>query len=270
MNKSFAEGAGLSASLLGVGSNSNRFSDGNDTTNCHACLSTKATNPGINILSDCNINEIHLNIFPPSATYVRDPSSVYLSSQVEGTPRSFLNIDIHEKAAQKIIGVTESTEERRKVSLGYFSHISLRRCDDSILNISIGNSSKITKRHKRSSWMLGRLWKFSPKRKSPKHKHSRWAFSPQLNKDDIYRLSSGSLNFLNDELLISINKRNYVDNHRRFSIERNKLDDDTSARQTNQIGRDFPVEYLRNHVEDGANELDCYMDEIKRRENGMF
>lgn len=266
MNKSFVEGTGISPSLLGFGLNVNRSSDGNDTTNCHACLSSKQI-PEINILSDCNINEIHLNIFPPSATYVKESLSAYSgSSQVDVNPCSFLNIDVHEKPRQKIIGVTESTEDKQKVSSGYFSHISLRRYDDSILNISIGNSSKITKRHKRNSWIFRRLWKFSSRRKSPKHANAKWFFSPHLNKDDIYRLSNGSLNFLNDELLISINRRNY-DNHRRTSFDKSKLYREKQFEQTKPIIQDFRIE---NKLNDDADELDCYMDEIKRRENGMF
>lgn len=271
MNKSFTESAVLSASLLGIGSNATRFSDGNDTTNsnCHACLTSVVTNPEINILSDCNINEIHLNFFPPSATYIKSSTSAYPSSQVDLNPRSILNIDVHEKVRQKIIGDMESTEDKRKMSLGYFSHIALRRCDDSILNISIGNSSKITKRHKKNSWFLRRLWKFSHKRKSSTHKSSRWYFSPQLNKDDVYRLSTGSLNFLNDELIISINKRNYNDNQRRVSFEKIKHNNE-NQQPSEQVSRDFLVEFTKNNTDDGANELDCYMDEIKRRENGMF
>jgi hypothetical protein len=267
MNKSYTENGSLAASLLGVGSNpQNRLSDGNDTTNCHACLSNKATTPEINILSDCNINEIHLNIFPPSATYIKNPSSAY---QVETTPRSFLNIDIHEKSNPKFIGVTESREEKRKLSFGYFSHISLRRSDDSILNISIGNSSKITKRHKKNSWIFGRLWRFSHKRKSPTHKNTRWFFGSPLNKDDIHRLSSGSINFLNDELLISINRKFYGD-IRRPSCDSKNLSNGFSLRQAELIRRNFPNESSQSNIEDGANELDCYMNEIKRRENEMF
>lgn len=263
MSKASNDTSGLSASLLGVGSNSNRFMDGK-TTNCHACLSTKATSPEIKIFSDCNINEIHLNIFPPSAAYVKDPTSACLSTQDEEIPRGFLNIDIHEKTMPKVIDVTGLKEERRKVSLGYFSHISLRRCEESILNISIGNSSKITKRHKRNSWIFGRLWRFSHKRKSPKQKPLRWFFSPQLNTDDVHRLSSGSLNFLNDELLISINKKNYGD------IRKTSINGGFVSKKGDSVEWNSPAETLKSNGEEDANELDFYMNEIKRRENEMF
>lgn len=222
-------------------------------------------------MSDCNINEIHLKIFPPSATYVKDPSSAYLNSQAESNPRSFLNIDVHEMN-QKVINGEEAVESKQKVSFGYFPNISLRRSDDSILHISIGNSSKITKRHKKNSWLVAKLWRFSHKGKSQRRKKSKWFFSPKLNKDDVYRLSSGSLNLMNDEMLISINKQNYSD-YRRPSCDTTKHHNEIENKQLKLIGRDLPDVFPKSNggdCENGANELDCYMNEIKRRERKCF
>lgn len=245
-----------------MGSFSQRFPDGSDMTNCHACLSSRATNAKINILSDCNINEIHLNIFPPSATYVKETQNTHKSSQVDDTLHSYLNIDVHKKINQKGIREPEGFEGRRKVSLGGFSHISLQR-SDSILHISIGNSSKVTKRHKRSSWLFANLWKFANKRKSMSQRKG--FFSPQLSKDGIYRLSDRSLNLMNDNLMISINKRSFSE----CSASDNfMLHNDSLYKQNMLYDRDVSGNFGKSSddVEIGANELDYYMSEIKRRE----
>lgn len=237
------------------------FSEAND----HTFVLTRLTSSKINIVSDCNINEIHLNIFPPSAVYTKEPQNTFAtssSSQPDGEiPRGCLNIDVHETANQK--NVAESGEQKRKMSLGYFSHISLKR-NDSFLHISIGNSSKITKRHKRNSWLFANLWKFSRKRKAASHRNI--FFSPQITKDGVYRLSSRSLNLVNDELMISINKRNCGDPS---TSADNFTPHNESGKHLRFIERDlsessFPHSY--DGLENGANELDCYMNEIKRRE----
>lgn len=263
LTKAFNENAIKSPSLIGMGSFAQRFPDGSDLTNCHACLSSKVTNAKINIMSDCNINEIHLNIFPPSATYVKDPKNGCTnSSQVDDLPQSYLSIDVHEKTNQKNIKDSEASDGKRKVSLGSFSHISLKRCD-SILHISIGNSSKITKRHKRNSWLFANLWKFAHKRKSLSQRKG--FFSPQLSNDGIYRLSDRSLNLMNDNLMISINKRNFSDSSPSDNFT---LHNDAFHNQNTLHNRDVSGNYRKNsdEVEIGANELDYYMSEIKRRE----
>lgn len=260
LNKSFTESTAKAPSFLIVGSSALRFCDRNDTTNCHACLTHEVTNSNINILSDCNINEIHLNIFPPSATYVKEaqtkPQCGYTSSQVDETPRGgYLNIDVREKVNPKTINAKEPIEGKpRRLSLGHLSHISLKRCD-SILHISIGNSSKITKRHKRKTWFLARLWKFPLKKKSPSRRTD--FFSPQINNDGIYRLSNGSLNIINDELMISINSR---------SQNVPCTSSDVRGQNLKLIEREDFSESFTSNDESGANELDCYMNEIKRRE----
>lgn len=210
-------------------------------------------------MSDCNINEIHLNIFPPSATYVKEPQGAYLNNnqgEEKAFGKSFLNIDVHEKTNKRSINGKETVEAKRRMSSSCFSHISLNRCD-SILHISIGNSSKITKRHKRNSWLLSKIWKLAHKGKSPNQ--PKCFFSPQIYKDGTFRLSNGSLNLVNDELMISIN------NHHGYNLSTSILRDG-QQRQLNN--RDLPGNFLKSNdeIENGANELDCYMNEIKQRE----
>ena len=246
--------------IIGLGSSGVRFPD--DLTKCHACLSTKVTNSKINILSDCNINEIHLNIFPPSATYVKEPKNSHTNNNQadEIISHSYLDIDVHEKKNLKSINRPETMEDRRKTSIGEYSQISISRCD-SLLHISIGNSSKITKRHKRKSWLFANLWKFPRKTKSLSQRKG--FFSPQLCKDGTYRLSDRSLNVVNDDLMISINKRSKgecrtSDNFMTYN----------DGHQLQLIERDVCGNFQKSNdeVEHGANELDCYMNEIKRRE----
>lgn len=261
LSKTFCENSVKSPPLIGMGSGV-RFPDVNDSTNCHACLSTKV-NSKINILSDCNINEIHLNIFPPSATYVKETKNSYThSSQADEIPCSYLNIDVHEKKNLKTISRAESIDERRKMSPGEYSHISIKRCD-SLLHISIGNSSKITKRHKRNSWLFANLWKFPRKTKSLNHKKGFFSPLSQLSKSGTYRLSDRSLNVVNEDLMISINKR---------KLGEHRTSDNFTAyndgHQPQLIEREICGNFLKSNddVEHGANELDCYMNEIKRRE----
>jgi hypothetical protein len=214
----------------------------------HDCLTTKVTHSKMNILSDCNINEIHLNIFPPSATYVKEALNTATQGVVYDDHHNYLNIDVHERLNPKAIRAgKEASEGKRKTSIGYFPHISVKRCD-SLLHISIGNSSKITKRQKKNSWLFAKFFRLPFKRKSTR----RGCFlTPEKYKDDSYRLSNGSLNLINEVMMISINR------HR---------------------SRQAPVNVARHHenfpkdndndieIENGANELDFYMNEIKRRE----
>lgn len=251
---------------MGMSSTSkSRYVEGNDSANCHACLSTKATNAGIKILSDCNINEIRLNIFPPSATYVvKEPLNAYMNnSKVDDVSNSYLNIDIHDRANQKNINATETSEENRKTSFGSSTHISLKRCD-SLLHISIGKNSKVTKRHKRSSWLLANLWKLAHKKRT--FGQRRGFRSPQLSRDTIHRLSDRSLNLVNDELMICINKRRSCEEC--TSSDNLMPNNDGHQIQQKLIERKMSVNFLKGNDEDenGANELECYMNEIKRRE----
>lgn len=71
---------------------------------------------------------------------------------------------------------------------------------------------------------------------------------------------------MNDELRISINKRNYGDPS--TSGDKFTLHNEGNGRHLRLIERDlsgnFPHSY--DELENGANELDYYMNEIKRRE----
>lgn len=254
-----------SPSPMGMSSMSTaRYSDGNDSANRHACLSTKVTNAGIKILSDCNINEIHLNIFPPSATYVvKEPLNVYMNSRkVDDVPNSYLNINVHDRVNQKIINAIETNDDRRKMSFESSTHISLKRCD-SLLHISIGKNSKVTKRHKRKSWLFANFWKLANRKRTL---GTRNGFrSPQLSRDSVHRLSERSLNLVNDELMICINKRSCGEC---TSSDNFMLHNGGHQNQQKLTERDLSENFLKGNDEDenGANELDCYMNEIKRRE----
>ncbi|CRK94985.1 CLUMA_CG008473, isoform A, partial [Clunio marinus] len=96
INKSFDTFA-KSPSLFAMGPSNARFSESIESTNCHTYLTTKITNSEINISSECNINEIHLNIFPPSATYIKEPPNIFgCQSDEKSLDRSqnYVNIDI--------------------------------------------------------------------------------------------------------------------------------------------------------------------------------
>lgn len=241
-----------------------RFTDGNDSANCHACLSTKVTNAGIKILSDCNINEIHLNIFPASATYVvKEPLNAYMNSRkVDDVPNSYLNINVHNRVNQKILNSIETNDNRRRMSFESSTHISLKRCD-SLLHISIGKNSKVIKRHKRKSWLFANLWKLTNRKRSPGQRNG--FRSPQHSRDSVYRLSDGSLNFVNDELMICLKKKSFGEC---TSSDNFVLHNDGHQNQQKLIEREMSENLRKRNEEDenGANELDCYMNEIKRRE----
>lgn len=257
ISKAFADGgAGKVPPAHGVGSSTLRFFEGNDAKNCHSCLTAKVNRSNINIFSGSNINEIHLNIFPPSVTYVKETIHACAGTSQAEEKVGCLNIDVREKLNQKSISeATEPAEAKRKVSQGYVSQVSVKRCD-SILHISIGNSSKITKRHKRNPWMFANVWKLLRRKKSLAQR--KCSFGSQFSGENVHRLSSRSLNVLNDDLIISINKRNYGDIH---PFHGSMSRDDYS--KPNSTSGDF-VE--SGEIENGANELDCYMNEIKRRE----
>lgn len=255
--KAFADGAACKVpSAHGVGSSNLRFLEGSDAKNCHSCLTAKVNKSNINIFSGSNINEIHLNIFPPSVTYVKELIHACPRTSQAEEKGGCLNIDVREKLNQKSISeATEPTEAKRKVSQGYISQVSVKRCD-SILHISIGNSSKITKRHKRNPWMFANVWKLLRRKKTLAQR--KCSFGSQFSGENVHRLSNRSLNVLNDDLIISINKRSYGD-----SLPfQGSMSHDSYSKQIPPPG-DF---IGTGELENGANELDCYMNEIKRRE----
>lgn len=238
------------------------------TKNCNTCLSTKITGSEINLFPDYYINEIQLNIFPPSALYT---ARVAASSNIQGKNRTnnqcegggvvsplrtvnCLSIDVHENKLHTLLNDVCGETKDNDDAVGNFSHISFKK-RDSILHISIGNSSKIMKRsiHKKR-WFFAKFYKMS--RKSKKEKNHMFLCSQfgsrdgNINDNDsTYHLNhTESLNIVNDNLVITINKKTHENNHEN-PIDNNQL------------------RIFERDLDYGANELDFYMNEIKKREN---
>jgi hypothetical protein len=239
--------------------------------NCNTCLSTKIAGSEINLFPDYYINEIQLNIFPPSAMYTARAAA----STVQGKNRTnnlcdgnsgggsvsplrtvnCLSIDVHENKLHTLFNDVCGETKDNEDAVGNFSHISFKK-RDSILHISIGNSSKIMKRskHKRR-WFFAKFYKMS--RKSKKDKNQMFLSSQfgsrdgnvNENDDSTYHLNhTESLNIVNDNLVITINKKSHENNHENH-IDNNQL------------------RIFEGDLDYGANELDFYMNEIKKREN---
>jgi hypothetical protein len=258
-----APGAGNSV-MTAVSATSSRFANNmnNDnclTKSCNACLSTKVIGPEeINVYPDCLINEIQLNIFPPSATFTKASTSIaggggknqqknYYDNVDNSAPQgNCLSIDVFENKK-----CNESSREDK--SVGSFSHISFKR-SDSILHISIGNSSKIIKRNKRKRrWFFTKLYKLS--RRSSTTKDEMY-LSPQCccaqERCGSYHLNNAqSLNIVNDSLVITINKKSHAANN-------TMTENESHVNSFRMLDGDLAY---------GANELDFYMNEIKKREN---
>lgn len=270
---------------------------------CNACLSTKIAGPEISVYPDCFISEIQLNIFPPSVTYTASKAATTSSSTSSSSSQPpqgknqshkfstsnhsnskdnntmtaaatmattslsghYLSIDVHENnKLQSFMPNDVSCEPDGRESssgggvekpVGIFSHISFKR-SDSILHISIGNSSKIVKRNKRKrKWFFAKLCKFS--RKTKRNESNREMYvSPQAcnshdNNKGVYHLNNTQgLNIANDSLIITINSKSHGANA--------TADNDTHVNSFRILEGDLVC---------GANELDFYMNEIKKREN---
>jgi hypothetical protein len=112
------------------------------------------------------------------------------------------------------------------------------------------------KRKKKKTWLFAKFLRLPYKRKS----NRRACFlSPQIDKDSSYSLSSGSLNLINENMMISINQHN----SRQVSTSDYAASHQKGQRE--QIERDL-IEKDNEEIENGANELDYYMNEIKRKE----
>ncbi|KAG5670529.1 hypothetical protein PVAND_000787 [Polypedilum vanderplanki] len=277
MSKYYSENFNKSPSIIEMGSvvvssttlSASRFANNMNNENsltksCNACLSTKVVgSEEINVFPHCLINEIQLNIFPPSVAYTKPQPTSTLPSGGTNQQKNYynnvdnstlsgncLNIDVHENNKLH----DGACNENREKSVGNFSHISFKR-SDSILHISIGNSSKIIKRNKlkRRRWFFTKLYKLSRKSKRDK-----MCLSPQCccaqNKCDSYHLNNTqSLSIVNDNLVITINKKSNAANS--VTIDSNNDSHVNSFR------------ILDGDLAYGANELDFYMNEIKKREN---
>lgn len=253
---------------------SSRFCNDNNidlSKNYHSpLLSTKITGSEISVFPDCYIEKIQLNIFPQTASYsVKSTMPSMAQSKCKynnnnyidnSQSENFLSIDVHEKYKPPSV-LSEACCENNEKPIGNFSHISFKR-SDSILHISIGNSSKIVKRNKRKRrWFLNKLCTLS---RRSKKENNQIFFSPQYECKEgkegsvsgdkgngIYHLNGNmdAFNVVNDTMIITINKKN--------GLADSKVDND-AHHDTNQLfGRDLDY---------GANELDFYMNEVRKRE----
>lgn len=253
----------------------------------------------INVFSDGYIQEIQLNFYPPSALYSASHHQCHNTATEKssrckycgscnittsgggggGEEENCLSIDVIQEATNSIGGGSKSgnssgyggmndsdgEESQKKAATsqpggGNFSHIAFKR-SDSILHISIGNSSKVMKRRKKHRWIFTKLYKLSKKKSSSgsnsseaKKSSSRDSFSsPETTKDGkIFHLNNMSgLNMINDNIVISINRKA------------------RSTKHNNEICQNqFRSILTGDMVHGGANELDLYMNELKMREMG--
>lgn len=255
-----------SPSVIETTSVTSRFPHINE--NDAACLSKVVSGSEINIYSDDCVQEIQLNIFPPSAAYSanhhchaeRVARCKHCGTKGGVDDANCLSIDVIQEGNSTSSksgsssscsngvgsggGVNETDESHGKSLQGQFSHIAFKR-SNSILHISIGNSSKIMKRRMRKrQWLFSRI--FSSKRE---------CYSPE---GKILHLNNASaLNVINDNMIICINKKNRLATTTMAA---------NSSQQNNEIYQNQLRSILDGDLEYGANELDFYMNEIKMRE----
>lgn len=241
-----------------------------------ACISKMMQGSEINVFSDGYIQEIKLNIFPPTVAYntaTNGGGGVDNSKTMTTMTRckycgngcqhndeaNCLSIDV----IQEVNKVNSSDDESQKKALqGNFSHIALKR-SDSILHIAIGNSSKIMKRRKRRRlWFFAKLYKLS--RSGGKKSPTKECYSPEVSKEGkIFHLNNmNSLSVINDDIVISINKksRQHAANQHHHQQHQQMPSSEIYQNQFRSI--------LGDNLAHGANELDLYMNEIKMREMG--
>lgn len=247
-----------------------------------ACLSKRVNGSEINVFSNGYIQEIQLNIFPPSAIYSASHHHHHHPEKMSaskckycengcqsGEEANCLSIDViqevnHSGSANGSKSGTSSgyggmndsdgEESQKKTMQGNFSHIAFKR-SDSILHISIGSSSKIIKRRKRR-W-LTKLYKLSRGgRNSRKSSMVENCQSPEVTKDGkVFHLNNtNGLNVINDNIVISINNKK----PRHASL----------TQPNNEAYQNQFRSILDDDLAHGANELDLYMNEIKMREMG--
>lgn len=232
-----------------------------------ACLSKVVSGSEINIYSDECVQEIQLKIFPPSAAYaaahphcharckycgnaagevgVEKANCLSIDVIQEGTNSSKSGSSLGSNGGGSSAGVNESEPMSPAKSLqAQFSHIAFRRTS-SILHISIGNSSKIMKRRRRKrQWIFSRLFRSKKECCSPDGK-------------SLHLSSLSALNVINDNMIISINKKNRLATTAASAYQQN-----------NELYQNQLRSILDGDLEYGANELDFYMNEIKSREMG--
>lgn len=233
-----------------------------------SCLSAEISKSKIELATDGSLNGIRLNIYPPRATNSLNSDGIRICNNDGSPSRKYLEIDVHEMINDDVVSF-EGNHSRRK-STGHLSFISLKKCD-SLLHITIGNSSKIAKRRKRVSWLFARIWKFSRKENSISNRRERKLSydSHLLNKHHACLTfeSNGKVNLMNDELMLSIHNKSSSST----SSEMNSTNSNAESRnddnlKSQMMARKFLETLTIDEIENGANELDLYMKEIKFRE----
>jgi hypothetical protein len=220
-----------------------------------SCLSAEISKTKIQVSTDGNLNGICLNIFPLEAT--RNSDGIRICNNDVSPLQKYLEINVHEKISDDVMTLENN---RRRMSSGHFSFIKLKKCD-SLLHITIGNSSKIAKRRKRVSWLFSRIMSF-PKRNA-KNRERKFSYDTHLNKHGCLTFeSNGKMNLMNDELLLSIHNKSSSSTS--FEMAKSNSENDDSIKS--QMGRKFLKSLSIDEIENGANELDLYMNEIKCRE----
>lgn len=242
-----------------------------------SCVSAEITNNEIRLITtDKSLNGIHLNIFPPTENSSENANSSAAEreqcSDGNSERQRSLSLDIHEKLFVKS-RARSYAGDRRLSNAANFTFVSFQR-SDSLLHITIGKSSKITKRRKRISWLFARLLSFSRRRERSNHHHHRnqkflheshasvsiqqrlYGIDGSSNSND------GRLKFTNDEMTVAISLRD-ESNKSSFEVEEENSKTQSDARKLLEsltVGREDV------DIENGANELDLYMNEVRRRE----
>lgn len=227
-----------------------------------SCLRAEISKSEIQVVTEGNINGIQLNIFTPRATHSDGNGQYTLNSC--GTSENVaqcLAIDVLQKMNDESM-MLSAVENGRRMSSGHFSYISFKKCD-SLLHITIGNTSKIAKRRKRASWLFARILKFSHRKAKRERKSS---YDTQLNKHSSLDTceSNGKLKLMNDELSLEIYNKPSTSSSVTSEMTGSKLCDESL--KTQAIARKFLENLSIDEIENGANELDLYMKEVKRRE----
>lgn len=239
--------------------------------NPHSCLTSNLTNSKVNLSSQCTINEIHLNIFPPTgATYCKASKDNVLCENIEEKSSQFLNVNIQQNKnvyRRKSDGESKDVENQQKL-LPSNVNVSFQRCD-SILHISIGNSSKVMKRNKNKFRFLSKLRIFSRKRRAKRQ--CQMFFTSQIANDNTYHIDDDSLNIINDDLMITINKGSQISEMAMKSTLIQSSDSSVSSagkehKSTQSCDVNSNKNSLHYNFDKMDNELDDYMREIKRRE----
>lgn len=258
------------------------------------CLSQIVRGSEINVFSDGYIQEIQLNIFPPSAVYSTNHhchlngekvtaatttttrckycgSCCQQKSNVNGNDEAnCLSIDVIQEVNHSGSGSKSATSSgygggtndsegdeshKKTTEPGIFSHIAFKR-SDSILHIAIGNSSKVMKRRKRRHrWIFAKLYKLS---RGCNRKSPKECYSPEVTNDGkTFHLNNmNGLSVINDDIVISINKKSHP-----------MMSSTTTQQQTNDTYQNQFRSVLGGDLAH-ATELDIYMNEIKMREMG--